>query len=81
VPVLVVGIGAAAELVQEGKTGYLFEQGNVEDLKEKVLKMVSEKDKTQGMRQYVLERAKELYTKETGYKNLEAIFDTLQEKS
>jgi glycosyltransferase involved in cell wall biosynthesis len=77
VPVLVVGVGAAAELVQEGKTGYLFEQGNVEDLKEKVFKMVSEKDKTQGMRHYVLERAKELYTKETGYKNLEAIFDTL----
>ncbi|MGV8141088.1 MAG: glycosyltransferase [Candidatus Woesearchaeota archaeon] len=38
VPIIGANIGGIPELVKEGKTGFLFESGNLNDLKEKLLK-------------------------------------------
>ena len=42
-------VGCAADLVQEGANGHVFEAGNVEDLKNKLSSMVSEKRRLQVM--------------------------------
>lgn len=41
-PVLGANIGGIPELIQSGKTGQLFESGNPEDLKEKILRMYTD---------------------------------------
>ena len=43
-PVIGADIGGIPELIQEGKTGELFESGNVEELKEKILNLWNNKD-------------------------------------
>lgn len=43
-PVLGANIGGIPELIEEGKTGELFESGNEADLKEKILKLWEDKE-------------------------------------
>ena len=43
-PVLGANIGGIPELIQVGKTGELFESGNVDDLKEKIQKLWTDKN-------------------------------------
>ena len=45
-PVLGARIGGIPELIEEGKTGELFESGNAEDLKEKIRKLWESRDRT-----------------------------------
>jgi len=42
-PVLGADIGGIPELIQVGKTGELFESGNAEDLKKKIVKLWGDK--------------------------------------
>lgn len=44
-PVIGADIGGIPELIQEGVNGELFESGNVEDLKEKIVKLWKDEDK------------------------------------
>lgn len=46
-PVLGADIGGIPELISVGKTGELFESGNAEDLKEKILKLWEDKELTE----------------------------------
>ena len=39
IPVLGARIGGIPELIEDGKTGWLFESGNAIDLKDKILKI------------------------------------------
>jgi len=77
VPVIASDIGGARELIKEGDTGFLFEPGNPEDLRAKISRMLEDKQHLTGMRKKSLERAKALYTRETGYQHLERIFQKL----
>ena len=45
-PVLGANIGGIPELIQNGKTGELFESANSQDLKEKIEKLWSDKNLT-----------------------------------
>lgn len=47
-PVLGANIGGIPELIQVGKTGELFESGNAEDLKKKVLGLWNDRKLTEG---------------------------------
>ncbi|MEG0229443.1 MAG: glycosyltransferase, partial [Oscillospiraceae bacterium] len=44
-PVLGANIGGIPELIEVEKTGELFESGNIEDLKNKILSLYNDKDK------------------------------------
>ena len=77
VPVVASDSGGARELVQEGQTGFLFEPGNPLDLQEKILQLVANRQRLLKMKEHALERAKTLYTKETGYQNLLKLFQQL----
>ena len=46
-PVLGADIGGIPELIEEGRTGELFESGNIEKLKDKIQKLWSDKSLTE----------------------------------
>jgi glycosyltransferase involved in cell wall biosynthesis len=77
VPVAASDIGGARELVQEGNTGFLFEVGNPDDLQKQISLMMADRQRLMKMKENALQRAKTLYTKETGYQNLCKIFKKL----
>jgi glycosyltransferase involved in cell wall biosynthesis len=77
VPVVASDIGGARELVQEEKTGFLFEAGNPDDLQKKISQMKADQQLLMKMKENALQRAKTLYTKETGYQNLLSLFRKL----
>jgi glycosyltransferase involved in cell wall biosynthesis len=80
VPVVASDIGGARELVQEGNTGFLFEAGNPDDLQKKISQMMADQQLLVKMKENALQRAKTLYTKETGYQNLLELFKKLVPK-
>jgi glycosyltransferase involved in cell wall biosynthesis len=77
VPVVASDIGGAMELVDEGNTGVLFQPKNPSDLTKKISSLLEDRNRLLDMRQHALEKAKQLYTKETGYRNLEGLFQQL----
>ena len=76
-PVLASNIGAAKELVEEGKTGCFFEPGNPESLAQKVLTLVAEPAIGERMRQYARQEFKEKYTLEKNSSVWLDLFDIL----
>lgn len=80
VPVIASAIGGAKELILEGENGFLFEPGNPNDLREKISRILAmDKKSLMEMREESLNRVKELYTEEIGYKNLLELFKKLTE--
>jgi len=77
VPVAASDIGGARELVQEGDTGFLFEAGNPDDLQKKISQIMADRQCLMKMKENALQRAKTLYTKETGCQNLLDLFNKL----
>lgn len=78
VPVVASAIGGAKELVLDGENGFLFETGNPDDLEQKISKMMAVENKDlAAMKENALKRVKDLYTRETGYKNLSEMFNRL----
>ncbi len=77
VPVVASDIGGARELIQEGNTGFLFEAGNPDDLQKKISQMMTDRQCLMEMKENALQRAKTLYTKETGCQNLLDLFNKL----
>lgn len=77
VPVLASDIGSAREPVETGKTGFLFKPGDADDLKQQVQSMLDDPEGLEKMRYNALEKAKRLYTSETGIEKLETLFHRL----
>lgn len=59
VPVIASKIGGILELVEENKTGWLFEPGNAEELKQKIEALLSKPEEIDRMRGECLEKAEE----------------------
>lgn len=78
VPVIAAAIGGAKELIDEGKNGFLFEPGNVQDLEKKIDALLAmDEDMLTEMKTKSLEGVKARYTKETGYRNLVELFENV----
>ena len=80
VPVIASDIGGARELVKEGETGFLFEVGNPDDLKEKISRITTNPTLLLEMKEQALARAKTMYTRDTGSRDLLELFRRLIEK-
>jgi len=80
-PVIASRIGAITELVEEGKNGLLFEPGNVEDLRKKILYFIKNPKLIIPMRHYAREIAEKKYNSEVGYRNLMQIYNRLLKRS
>jgi len=74
-PVVVSQLGAMAELVDDGRTGLLFEAGNASDLANKVTQLVGEGSELAKFRQQARWEYESLYTAETNYDQLIQIYE------
>jgi glycosyltransferase involved in cell wall biosynthesis len=67
-------MGSAAELVDNGRTGLLFEPGNADDLAAKVRQIAAAGGMEIAMRQAVRREFEEKYTPESNYAQLMEIY-------
>jgi len=74
VPVIASRIGAVAELIEDGITGFLFEPGNANDLSQKISMSIENKELLLKMRHNARKLAEELYSENIGYKNLMKVY-------
>jgi glycosyltransferase involved in cell wall biosynthesis len=74
-PVIAPRLGSMVELVQEGKTGLLFEPGNPDDLAKKVRWMVENEQAAREMGQRARATLEARYTPERNYELLMQIYD------
>ncbi|MEO2020060.1 MAG: glycosyltransferase [Fuerstiella sp.] len=74
-PVIASQMGAMEELVDDGRTGFLFEPGNSEDLAEKLRRLWQQPDVQQQMQQATREEYEIRYTTEPNYQRLIEIYE------
>ena len=68
------------EVIEEGKTGLLFQLGNGKELKEKILFLSKNRVLLHSMRIKAREIAEQKYSEERGYKNLLEIYEQILSK-
>jgi len=73
-PVIASNLGAMAEIIKNGKTGLLFEPGNINDLAEKLNWAYEHKEEMQNMGFNARKEFEEKYTAEKNYKILINIY-------
>jgi len=73
-PVIASRLGALAELVEDGKTGLLFEPGNPQDLAEKIKWMFDHEDECIQMGKNARKVFEEKYTAERNFEILMRIY-------
>lgn len=76
-PVIGSRIGAIPELVEDGKTGFNFEQGNVDDLVQKVKQLLDSPDLTIEMGKKARAKAEKLYKGEIIYPQLMKVYESV----
>jgi glycosyltransferase involved in cell wall biosynthesis len=77
VPVVASRLGAMAEIVDDRRTGLLFEPGNAEDLADKVKWLWSNPDESEAMGREARREFEQKYTAEQAYQGLMAIYSRL----
>lgn len=73
-PVIVSDRGGTKELIKEGKSGLLFQAGNIADLADKIEVLLSDESLSSQMRRHARERVTELNNEEKYYANLMMYF-------
>ena len=79
-PVVGARIGGIPELVKDGETGLTFQPGNPDDLSKKILRMVSNPDKTAEMGRNARELVEREFNAEKYYEKLIDIYNRLINK-
>jgi len=74
-PVIAADIGALAELVGHGRTGFLFAPGSAADLKRQVVSLLSDPARAATMRKAARAEYQMRYTAEANYRILMAIYE------
>src|SRR3954470_19704698 len=78
-PAIVSRLGAMAELVEDGRTGFHFTAGDAVDLSEKVKRLWNDDELRETMRRACREEFESKYTAETNYEQLMQIYSQAQE--
>jgi glycosyltransferase involved in cell wall biosynthesis len=79
-PVIGANVGGIAELVKDAETGYTFEMGNVEDLREKIKSLVDDESKIVEMGQKARVYVEREHNPERYYKVLMGVYEKLVAK-
>ena len=74
VPVVASRIGGLKELVIDGYNGLLFEPGNIEDLKQKIVNLLNSRELLLKMRYNARKTAEERFSEKKGYENLIEVY-------
>jgi glycosyltransferase involved in cell wall biosynthesis len=77
-PVIAANLGAIAELIEHGRTGFLFHPGDVEDLTAKVEWVLTHPGELAQMRQEVRAEFEAKYTAAENYRRLMEIYEVIQ---
>lgn len=73
-PIVASTIGGLPELVEDGKTGYLVEPGNEDQLAEKIIQVLSNKTHTEQMSKQARTKAEQMFSIENHAEQMESIF-------
>lgn len=76
-PVICSEIGGIPELVKDGKTGFLFNHNNIDELKEKMNVLYNDRELAHDMGNNAKKIANEIYTKEYYYNEIIKIYERL----
>ncbi len=76
-PVIASNIGGLPEQVEDGKTGFLFEMGNVEELSQKIITLAKNKELRQTMGRRARQKAINEYSLEVHGRKLLALYEKL----
>lgn len=73
---LVIGadVGATPELIEDGKTGFLYQHGNIEDFAEKIVYALNERERVKKIAENGQRHAYTLYTKERNAKEIISLY-------
>ncbi len=74
IPVIASRIGGIPEVIEEGKTGLLFQPGNLEELREKISVLAGNRKLLASMRSEARRTALQKYSEEKGYEALWEIY-------
>jgi len=74
-PVIGARIGGIPELVIDGKTGYTFEAGDVEDLRNKIIYLLNDTDKVESLGRDARKFVEEKFNPDMHYKKLISIYN------
>jgi glycosyltransferase involved in cell wall biosynthesis len=77
-PVIASRIGGLPHIIEEGKSGLLFEAGKDEELASKVNYLAQHREEAASMGRYARLLSETRYSPEQGYKNLMSIFSQVQ---
>ena len=77
-PVIGANIGGIPELIENNRSGLLFESGNAEDLREKIEYVLNNKNKIVEMGKEALVRVKEKFNPEIHYAKLRQIYSEVK---
>jgi glycosyltransferase involved in cell wall biosynthesis len=75
-PVIASRLGAIAELVVDGETGFLFEPGNADALVATTKSLIANEDRYQEMRRAAYDSYKARFTREKSHEQLMAVYQT-----
>ena len=76
---LVIGadVGATPELIEDGKTGFLYQHGNIEDFAEKIVYALNERERVKKIAENGQRHAYTLYTKERNAKEIMNLYQEI----
>ena len=74
VPVIGTSIGGIPELVKDGETGFLFQLGNVDDLRDKIIRAINSGEEVEKMGERARRMVEEKYSPGTHYGTLIEIY-------
>jgi glycosyltransferase involved in cell wall biosynthesis len=77
-PVIASNLGSLPYVVENGRSGLLFQSGNPKDLAEKIRFLVTHPQERQKMGEYARMLVETKYTPEKSYESLKAIFTQVQ---
>ena len=80
-PVVVSNIGAMAELVRNGETGLYFEAGNSEDLKQKIMELITNEELWGKCSFFARKEYENKFTPQQNYDQLIGIYKSAMEKN
>ena len=75
IPVIGSRIGGIPELIKDGETGLLFEPGNVKDLRDKIMNLLSEPDEVAQMGENARVLVEKKYNPELHYEGLAKVYN------